>query len=66
VIDISGFGAVHIVHHPQMADADLKAVNSAQNHSNVVPKKGTGASIAGSKLSLPLPAYSYQMIRLKL
>ena len=49
-----------------MTHADLRAVNSAGNPGNVGPRKGAGASVAGGKLSLSLPAYSYQMIRLKL
>ena len=49
-----------------MTHADLKAVNSAENPGNVGPRKGEGASLAGGKLSLSLPAYSYQVIRLRL
>jgi alpha-N-arabinofuranosidase len=66
VIDLTGFGAAEIVDHQVMAHADLKAVNSAENPGNVAPRPGAGASVAGGKLSLSLPAYSYQMIRLKL
>lgn len=66
VIDITGFGAADIVDHQVMTHADLKAANSAASPGNVGPRKGAGASVAGGKLSLSLPAYSYQMIRLKL
>ncbi|TPI26720.1 alpha-N-arabinofuranosidase [Mesorhizobium sp. B3-2-1] len=66
VIDITGFGAADIVDHQVITHVDLKAVNSAGNPGNVGPRKGEGASVAGGSLSLSLPAYSYQMIRLKL
>nr|WP_027170107.1 alpha-L-arabinofuranosidase C-terminal domain-containing protein [Mesorhizobium sp. WSM3224] len=66
VIDITGFGAADIVDYQAITHADMKAVNSAGNPNNVRPRNGTGASVAGSRLSLALPPYSYQMIRLKL
>jgi alpha-N-arabinofuranosidase len=65
-IDLSGFGNAGIVEHKVMTHADLKAVNSPENQGNVGPRNGTGAEIAGGKLALSLPPYSYQMIRLKL
>ncbi|MGX5841458.1 alpha-L-arabinofuranosidase C-terminal domain-containing protein, partial [Mesorhizobium sp. ArgA1] len=66
LIDLTGFGQAGIVDHQVMTHADLKAVNSAGNPGNVGPRKGEGASMAGGTLSLSLPAYSYQMIRLML
>jgi alpha-N-arabinofuranosidase len=65
-IDLTGFGSAEIVDHQVMTHADLKATNSAEKPGNVAPKKGSGASISSGTLSLSLPAYSYQMIRLKL
>lgn len=64
---IEGFGenAPVIVDHQVMTHADLRAVNSAANPDNVVPKKGEGARIDGSSLSAEFAGYSYQMIRIK-
>lgn len=66
VIDLTGFGAADIVDHQVMTHADLKAVNSSENPFKVGPKKGSDAKVTDGKLSLSLPAYSYQMVRLKL
>lgn len=65
-IDVTGFGSGRIVEHKVMTHADLKAVNSAENPANVAPNDGSGAAVANGTLSLSLPPYSYQMIRLKL
>ncbi len=66
VIDLTGFGAADIVDHQVMTHSDLKAVNSSENPFKIAPRKGAGAKMTDGKLSLSLPAYSYQMIRLKL
>jgi alpha-N-arabinofuranosidase len=36
-----------------------------QQPDTVVPRKGAGATVEGGTLSLQLPPYSYQMVRVK-
>jgi alpha-N-arabinofuranosidase len=62
---LEGFADAAIVDHQVMTHADLRAVNSAENPNNVVPKPGSGASVKDGRLGLSLPPYSYQMVRLK-
>jgi len=54
-----------VVDHQVMTHANLQAVNTAKDPDAVVPKKGAGATVADGKLSLKLPPYSYQMVRVK-
>ena len=65
-VALHGFSAGKVVDHQVMTHSNLEAVNTAQTPDAVVPKKGTGASVADGKLTLKLPPYSYQMIRVKL
>jgi alpha-N-arabinofuranosidase len=64
-VALEGFGALKVTDHQVMTHADLEATNTAKKQDNVVPKAGAGASVSGGKLSVSLPPYSYQMIRLK-
>jgi alpha-N-arabinofuranosidase len=64
-VSLQGFGALKVVDHQVMTHKNLEATNTAKRQNAVVPKKGTGASVANGKLSASLPPYSYQMIRLK-
>jgi alpha-N-arabinofuranosidase len=41
-------------------------VNTADNQNEVAPARGTGAKVDGGRLTVALPPYSYQMLRLKL
>ena len=61
-----GFAGGTVIDHQVMTHPDLKAVNTAKNQDEVKPKKGEGASVANGKLSVKLPPYSYQMVRVKL
>jgi alpha-N-arabinofuranosidase len=63
-LSLEGFGAASLADHQVMTHADLCAVNSPENPGNVVPKPGSGAVVSEGKLSLTLPPYSYQMIRI--
>ena len=65
-IGLEGFGSASLVDHQVMTHADLRAVNSAEKPDNVVPKPGSGAAVREGRLSLTLPPYSYQMIRIKI
>ncbi|MNY77256.1 hypothetical protein D3C86_2170940 [compost metagenome] len=55
-----------MIDHQVMTHPDLKAVNTAGKQDEVKPKKGEGAKVEGEKLSVKLPPYSYQMVRVKL
>jgi alpha-N-arabinofuranosidase len=55
-----------VIDHQVMTHADLRAVNDLKNQNAVAPKKGKGAKLADGVLSVSLPPYSYQMIRVKL
>jgi alpha-L-arabinofuranosidase len=63
---LEGFGdTATIVDHQVMTHADLKAVNSAAEKMKVSPRAGSGATIAGTRMTAEFAAYSYQMIRVK-
>ena len=65
-IALQGFGAATIIDHQVMTHASLAAINSMTNPDNVAPSKGSGAKASDGKVEIALPAYSYQMVRLKL
>jgi alpha-N-arabinofuranosidase len=62
-VSLEGFKAGQVVDHQVMTHANLEAVNTADNMTNVAPAKGSGASVKDGTLSLKLAPYSYQMIR---
>jgi alpha-N-arabinofuranosidase len=64
-VDLQGFGAASIIDHQVMTHANLEAVNTAENQDEVAPAKGSGTKIDGNRLSVALPPYSYQMLRLR-
>ena len=64
-VSLEGFGAGTVIDHQVMTHASLEAVNTAADQHNVAPRPGSGARIEGKLLSLRLPPYSYQMIRIK-
>ena len=55
-----------MIDHQVMTHADLKAVNTAGKQDEVKPRQGSGASLADGTLSVSLPPYSYQMVRVKI
>jgi alpha-N-arabinofuranosidase len=65
-VSLQGFGAGTVIDHQVMTHPDLKAVNTAKKQDEVAPRKGSGAKIADGKLSVTLPPYSYQMVRVKI
>ena len=65
-VSLQGFAGGTVVDHQVMTHRDLRATNTSGNQNNVVPQKGSGASVADGTLSLKLAPYSYQMIRVKL
>jgi alpha-L-arabinofuranosidase len=67
-VGLNGFktAGASILDHQVMTHADLEAVNDLKKPNEVVPKKGKGAKVADGTLSVSLPPYSYQMLRVKL
>jgi alpha-N-arabinofuranosidase len=65
-VSLQGFAGGTIVDHQVMTHPDLKAVNTAKAQTEVAPRKGDGAKLGDGKLSVTLPPYSYQMVRVKL
>jgi alpha-L-arabinofuranosidase len=65
-ISLQGFGAAKLIDHQVMTHADLEAANTLSKQGNVVPHKGSGAKVEDGSLHVPLPPYSYQMIRVKI
>ena len=64
-VNLQGFGAGTVIDHQVMTHPDLKAVNTAGNQDEVKPRKGEGARIGDGTLTISLPPYSYQMVRVK-
>jgi alpha-N-arabinofuranosidase len=62
---LQGFGKASVIEHQTIAHGDLEATNTLKNQNNVVPKKGSGASAEDGVLTVPLPPYSYHMVRVK-
>ncbi|WP_309085599.1 alpha-N-arabinofuranosidase [Chelativorans sp.] len=65
-VRLQGFTGGMVTDHQMMTNSDLEAVNTAANQQNVIPRRGSGASVTDGLLTVSLPAYSYQMIRIKL
>ncbi|WP_417580239.1 alpha-N-arabinofuranosidase [Pelagibacterium sp.] len=63
-IDMLGFDQLQVIDHQILAHGDLQATNTSERQDAVAPKAGSGAKFANGRLSVTLPAYSYQMIRL--
>jgi alpha-L-arabinofuranosidase len=64
-INLQGFANAQVIDHQVMTHPDLKAVNTAQKQDEVAPRKGDGAKVDGDRLTVTLPAYSYQMVRVR-
>jgi alpha-N-arabinofuranosidase len=64
-ISLAGFGDARVIDHKVMTHSNLEAVNTAKKPDEVVPKNGSGTEIDGNSVTVSLPPYSYQMIRLK-
>ncbi|MEP7239350.1 MAG: alpha-N-arabinofuranosidase [Devosia sp.] len=62
-VALNGFDLSKVVDHQIMTHPKLEAVNTAAAPDTVVPRKGTGATLAGGRLQAKLAPLSYQMIR---
>ncbi|WP_163264280.1 alpha-N-arabinofuranosidase [Chelativorans alearense] len=65
-VRLQGFAGGTVIDHQVMTHTDLEAVNTTANQQNVRPHSGSGARVADGALAASLPAYSYQMIRVRL
>ena len=50
--------------HSVLADPDIRASNTAAHPDRIVPRPGVGATVAGNRLTVELPAYSWNVVRL--
>lgn len=55
--------ATRVVEHLVLGGGDLTATNTCELPDAVVPHVGSGAEVAGSTLSIPLPPASWTMLR---
>jgi alpha-N-arabinofuranosidase len=65
-VGLQGFSAAAIADHQVMTSPELEAANTLGAPFSVMPRKGSRAAVADGALSVKLPPYSYQMIRLSL
>ena len=64
-VSLQGFEGRDILDHQVMTHGNLEAVNTARNQTEVAPRAGSGARVADGRLSVSLPPYSYQMVRVR-
>ncbi len=64
-LDIRSFGELKITDHILLHHDDVKAVNAEENPDNVAPTKGPGGSVENGKLTVKIPALSWNVIRLE-
>ena len=57
-------GKLKIAEHIVLHNDDVKAVNTEENPDNVAPKKGKGAKAEDGKMTVRLPALSWNVIRM--
>ena len=62
--DLRAFGDVKPIEHILLHHDDVKAVNTEENPNNVIPCQGSGACCDGGKVTVKLPALSWNVIRL--
>ena len=62
--DLRAFGPLKIAEHIVLHHDDVKAVNTEENPDNVAPKKGRGGKAEDGRMSVRLPALSWNVIRM--
>ena len=62
--DLRAFGSLTPAEHIVLHHDDVKAVNTETNPDEVKPTAGEAATLDGGKLSVKLPALSWNVIRL--
>ncbi len=63
-IDLRAFGSFTKVEHTLLHHDDMKAVNTESNPNNVAPVAGNGGKLDNGKLTLQIPAASWNVIRI--
>ena len=61
---LRGFGRLMVDWQTALTDPDLRACNSADDPDRLVPRPTAGASLEDDRLSVPLPARSWTVVRL--
>lgn len=64
-VDLRAFPALAVQEHILLKHSDVKAVNTEEHPDNVSPQAGPGGVIDSGKLTVTLPALSWNVIRLK-
>ena len=62
--DLRAFGKLKIAEHIVLHNDDVKAVNTEEHPDNVAPKKGRGGKVEDGKMTVRLPALSWNVIRM--
>ena len=62
--DLRDFGGLAHVEHTVLHHDDVKAVNTEEKPDNVSPVKGAGGTLDGGRLTIAVPALSWNVIRL--
>jgi len=63
--DLRAFGDLTLSEHIVLRHDDVKAVNTEANPDNVSPAQGSGGTVSGGKLTVVIPALSWNVIRLR-
>ena len=63
-LDLRAFGELQMTEHIVLHHDDVKAVNTEENPNEVVPVKGRNAKIDAGRMTVKLPALSWNVIRL--
>jgi alpha-N-arabinofuranosidase len=61
--DLRSFGALRVKEHIVLHHDDVKAVNTEENPDNVAPMYGDPGLMDGGRLTVALPALSWNVIR---
>ena len=62
--DLRAFGSLKPVEHIVLHHDDVKAVNTEENPNEVVPAKGRNAKVDAGRMTVKLPALSWNVIKL--
>ena len=63
-LHLRAFGDLQPIEHIVLHHDDVKAVNTEENPNNVIPCQGNGAAADNGKVTVKLPALSWNVIRL--
>ena len=63
--DLRAFGSLRVAEHIVLHHDDVKAVNTEADPMNVAPAQGPGAEADAGRVTVRLPALSWNVIRLK-